>query len=196
MILSGKAVECDPLPVGIVRKTMLGKPVALVREYSFCTVDEKTAVEHLGAEPGCGEAIDGFIRCDRRVCGIELAEQIIERGHTLYITLATSPMTALLLSECIVRNAGGDHVTFDVPMTRVHNTGGGTSDVRIEALERMRVADRGGYTEKEMEIYSDYERFLTYGYTEVQALARLKEKHGIETPLLESSIKKVRECLK
>lgn len=195
MILTGKAVDCDPLPVGIVRKTFLGRPVATVREYSFCNIDEKTAVE-LGAEEGCGEAIEGHIKCDRFISSVPADVHLIEKGDVLYLTLATAPKTALLLSGCVVRGAGGEFFSFVCPVTGVHNTGGGTSDVREDFAERMRVQDRGGYTETEMKIYSDYERFMTYGYTKEQALVKLKAEHGIETPLLEATVEKVRACLK
>lgn len=195
MILSGKSVEGDPLPMGIVRKTMLGKPIALVREYSFCTVDEETATK-LGMEDGCGEAIDGHIKCDRLVSNVPANVHLIERGYTLYVTLVTSPMTALLLSDCVVRNAGGEYVTLGVRITGVHNTGGGTSDVREDALERMRVADRGGYTEKEEAIYSDYQKLVGPGRTHKQAIAQLAGKYDMKEPLVEATVRRVEECLK
>lgn len=195
MILSGKSVEGDPLPMGVVRKTMLGKPVALVREYSFCTVDEETAVE-LGAEEGCGECIEGHIKCDRFISSVPMNINIIDDGDTVYVTLATAPKTALLLSGCYVRRAGGEFFTFVVPTTRVHNTGGGTSDVREDALERMRIADRGGYTEKEEAVYSDYCKLVGPGRTHKATVAMLMEKYDMKEPMIEAIIRRVEDCLK
>lgn len=195
MILTGKAVECDPLPMGIVRKTMLGKPIALVREYSFCTIDEETAVK-LGLEAGSGEGIDGHIKCDRLVSNVPANVHLINPGDALYLTLATAPKTALLLSGCVVRNAGGEYASFVCPVTGVHNTGGGTSDVRVDALERMRIADRGGYTEKEMDIYSDYQRLVGPGRAHKEVVAQLMEKYGMKAPMVEATVRRVEECLK
>lgn len=148
MLICGK-MDKDTLPVGEVRKSLLGFPIALVKEYHYWNTQQASALPHSLTGEG---VVVADIQLDR-----ELPEDSIKMDDRLYIILAAAPRVSIRLDSAIVTNVyTEDHLLVEVPEYDMHPLTGDSAG-QASFVEHMETAKKMAVDDREMRIFHSYD---------------------------------------